>query len=440
MGKAEANRLEIKISEPPIDAPLVSIVIPIYNCEDYLEQCINSLLGQSYRFLELICVDDGSTDNSASILSNLASSDSRIQVLTQQNSGPGRARNMGISKAKGEYLLFFDCDDWCEPSLLKCAVARAQETQADIVALPHFIFDQRVGEVVPASWALMPDKYPTEVCNWKDNPDWIFQAFQNFPWNKLLRTEFIRENNLRFQEDIRLTEDLMFSAPALIRASRLTFLPDMLLYHREGTGTNSMANKDRYPLDFITAFRSLKQFLESEGIYDQLRIAYQNWALSGFIYNLHTLNTYEGFNTVMTALAGKNGALAELDLADISDDDLQETRFAEFLRDTKEKPVNYLYKLYVIARENCDERGNRLVIKNRMNHELQRSVIKAGARITEAERERDELRAQLNELQGVHDHLQKEFNAQMNAVEQKVGQAICWIPRRIQEAVLRLQK
>ena len=431
-------------TESPVSAPLpnpvVSIVVPVYNCEDYLAQCLDSLLGQSYGAIELVCVDDGSTDSSGDILRDYADRDGRVRVITQENAGPARARNVGRDAATGDYLLFFDCDDWCEPELVARAVSRAQSTGADIVALPHYVFDQRIGVPIPAFWALLPDKYPADVCSWHDNPDWLFRSFQNLPWNKLLRMEFVRENDLRFQEDIRLTEDLMFSAPALVRAERLTFLPDMLVYHREGTGTNTMSAKDKHPLDFIVAFRALKAFLEEEGVYEQLRIAYVNWAIDGFIYNVHTLNTYEGFAKVMDALTGDDGALAELGLADVSDDDLQEERFGEFLRDVQQQPTDYLYKLYVIAREDRDERGNRLAVEYYANEDQQRAVDDANARAAVAERERDELRAQLDGLRCAHENLQQEFDAQMNAAEQKVGQAICWVPRRIQEAVLRKRR
>ncbi len=424
-------------SSPAVGSPLVSVVTPVYNCETYLAQCLQSFLDQTYRNIEIICVDDGSTDKSPEVLADFAQRDSRVKVIAQENAGPGRARNVGIDAAGGEYLLFSDCDDWCEPELVQRAVERAQTTNADLVALPHFMFDQRVGVRIPAFWALLPDKYPADVCSWHDNPDWLFRSFQNLPWNKLLRMDFVRKNNLRFPEDIRLTEDLMFSAPALVRAERLTFLPDMLLYHREGTGTNTMSAKDQHPLDFIEAFRALKRFLEDEGVFEQLRIAYVNWAIDGFIYNVHTLNTYAGFKEVIEALVGEDGALKELGLADVPDQELQEERFGEFLRDIQEQPTDFLYKLYVVAREDRDERGNRLAVEYYANEDQQRMVDEANGRAQQAEQQRNETAAELEALREAHAALQQEFDAQMNAAEQKIGQAICWVPRRIQEVMLR---
>lgn len=435
--------------------PLVSIIVPVYNCEEYLRQCLDSLLGQTVSDIELICVDDGSTDSAPRILAEYAAADDRMRVITQENSGPGYARNVGMDVASGEYLLFFDCDDWCEPDLLERACDRARRTQADLVALPYHAFDQRVGQAFSVSWALLPEKYPPEVCSWRDNPDWLFRAFQNFPWNKLLLTSFVRENGLRFQEDIRLTEDLMFSAPALVRARRMTFLPDVLVYHREGTNKNAMSSKDLHPLDFIEAFRSLKRFLEDEGVYDELRIAYENWAIDGIIYNVSTLNTYECFVLAVEALVGAGegvpGALDELGLADVPADELQEPRFAEFLKSIKGDRLDFLYGVYVDAREERDLRGSRLAVEYRLGDEqrrlgdlTRRERDDARCERDDARRERDEarreveeLRAQLNSLRDEHEALKREFDAQMGAAEQKVGQALCWIPRRIQEQLIK---
>lgn len=472
MGKQAAD------SSAASSRPVVSVVVPVYNCEEHLRQCLDSLLGQTLSDLELICVDDGSTDSAPRILAEYAAADSRVRVITQENSGPGHARNVGMDKAVGEYLYFFDCDDWCEPELLELACARANAMQADLVALPHTAFDQRVGEAFPVSWALLPEKYPADVCSWRDNPDWLFRAFQNYPWNKILRTDFVRENGLHFQEDIRLTEDLMFSAPALVRARRMTFLPETLVHHREGTGKNAMAAKDLHPLDFIEAFRSLRGFLEAEGVYDDLRIAYENWAIDGIIYNISTLNTYEGFMRAYEALMGdaegaagapaagegtagdgadadaavgegaavgtETGALFELGLADVPAHELQEPRFAEFLRRIKGNRHDFLYWIYVDAREERDLRGSNLAVEYRHGEEYRRTEERIRRECDDARDEIERLRAQLAEtqdqldaLRGQHETLQREFNEQMGAAEQKVGQALCWIPRRIQEQIIK---
>ena len=338
---------------------LVSIIVPVYNCERFLPECIDSLLAQTYENIEIICVNDGSTDKSSQLLANYATKDNRIHLISQENAGPGPARNRGIELATGEYITFFDADDWCKPSLVESAVKRIDETQADMVVLPYNVFDQRIGQSFFADWAVLPDKFPQEPFCWKDNPDWVFRALQNLPWNKFLRRDFVERNNLHFEDDVFLTEDLMFSAPAIVRAERIAFVADPLIFHREGTGENIMAKKDSHPIDFIRAFSTFKAFLEDEGIMNDLRIGYTNWALDGIVHNVQTLNTYEGFCTAVQALT-EGGGLRNLGLNDVDESDLHEEVFRQFLAWIKTTPNELLYRQFISAREEQGLLSNRL--------------------------------------------------------------------------------
>ena len=119
------------------DEPLVSVVVPVFNAEKHLGQALDSLLAQTHGNLEVICVDDGSTDGTPQLLADYASRDGRVRIFNQENAGPGVARNRGIERARGDYLYFLDADDWCDPSLLEKAVALLERTGANIAALPH---------------------------------------------------------------------------------------------------------------------------------------------------------------------------------------------------------------------------------------------------------------------------------------------------------------
>ena len=408
---------------------LVSIIVPVYNCERFLPECIDSLLAQTYENIEIICVNDGSTDKSSQLLANYATKDNRIHLISQENAGPGPARNRGIELATGEYITFFDADDWCKPSLVESAVKRIDETQADMVVLPYNVFDQRIGQSFFADWAVLPDKVPQEPFCWKDNPDWVFRALQNLPWNKFLRRDFVERNNLHFEDDVFLTEDLMFSAPAIVRAERIAFVADPLIFHREGTGENIMAKKDSHPIDFIRAFSTFKAFLEDEGIMNDLRIGYTNWALDGIVHNVQTLNTYEGFCTAVQALT-EGGGLRNLGLNDVDESDLHEEVFRQFLAWIKTTPNELLYRQFISAREEQGLLSNRLCIEYRINREKQ-------AYIDDLEHQLAKRDEEIAWRRGEMEALQSEFEAQMNAAEQKVGKAICWVPRRIQEALSR---
>lgn len=417
---------------------LVSIVVPIFNGERFLEQCLDSLLAQTHASIELICVDDGSTDSTPKLLAGYAARDKRVRIITQENAGPGPARNRGIDAATGDYLFFFDADDWCEPTLVERALARIEETAADMVVLTYNVFDQRIGTPFFADWAVLPDKFGNDPFCWKDNPDWAFRALQNLPWNKFLRKSFVDGNDFRFEEDVFLTEDLMFSAPAIVRAKRISIVPDPLIFHREGTGENVMAKKDAHPTDFIRAFLTFKAFLENEGVMDEMHIGYVNWTLDGIVHNVETLNTYDGFETTYRALT--EGGMHDLGLDDVREQDLHEPTFGRFLSALETAPAEMLYRQFAAERDKRSELSGRLCVEYRINREKQAYIDDLVHQLAERDEEiswrRNETEALRNEL----DAQRAEFDAQMNAAEQKIGQAICWVPRRVQEALSRKEK
>ena len=118
--------------------PLVSIIVPVYNTAQYLKRCINSIINQTYKNLEIICVNDGSTDGSELILDEFAAKDSRIRIIHKQNNGESSARNFGLKIMTGQYIGFVDCDDWIEADMYERLVSVAVEKDVDIVASSWF--------------------------------------------------------------------------------------------------------------------------------------------------------------------------------------------------------------------------------------------------------------------------------------------------------------
>ena len=129
---------------------LVSVIVPVYNVENYLRQCLNSITGQTLKNIEIICVDDSSTDGSKRILEEYAKKDERVKIITQPNKGAGAARNNGLSVAKGKYLSFLDSDDFFEPDMLEHAYNKAEEDCADFVVFKsdqYYTDENRYAEV-----------------------------------------------------------------------------------------------------------------------------------------------------------------------------------------------------------------------------------------------------------------------------------------------------
>ena len=130
-------------------APMVSVIVPVYNAEKYIRQCADSILTQTRKDFELLFVDDGSTDSSPEILREYAGADPRITVIRKEHSNAGAARNLGLDSARGEYLLFLDADDFFEPVMLEGAVARAEQTRADVVVFNARRWNEGKGKPEP---------------------------------------------------------------------------------------------------------------------------------------------------------------------------------------------------------------------------------------------------------------------------------------------------
>ena len=177
----------------------VSVIIPVYNAEKYLEECLDSLLRQTFTDMEIICVDDGSTDSSAEILKRFQEKDRRIRVLFQENQYAGIARNNGMKIAQGEYLLFLDADDFFEDTLLEKIYSQGKKMGADIVLFGAKQYNEKTGCVSPASWYLKKDAVPEENPFSRKTQDTdIFAITTPAPWTKLFRKEFVDSNRTFF--------------------------------------------------------------------------------------------------------------------------------------------------------------------------------------------------------------------------------------------------
>ena len=305
--------------------PVVSVIVPTYNAQEYLAQCLDSVLSQTMGDFELVCVDDGSTDGTWAILEERARRDGRVALLRQENAGPGVARNAGLERARGRYVYCLDADDYLERDMLAQCAKALDDTQADMALVAFRTYNQRVGRTYPAEWSMRNEdvfpSYPGGSFTWETAPDLFFETVQNVPWNKMVRRSLLKERGIRFQ-NLRLTEDLMYSLPAAVVAKGIVRIAQSLVVHREFAGTNAMADKGRHPLDFLDAFDALRAWLQGEGVYGPLRSAYREWLLDAVYYNLPTYRDLDGFAAAyerLTADGLRAFDLAEADAACIRD-------------------------------------------------------------------------------------------------------------------------
>ena len=204
----------------PVGKPAVSVIVPVYNGERFLKNCINNILTQTFTDFELILINDGSTDQSAAILAEFEKNDSRIRIITQPNGGVGAARNAGLDACRGEYIRFIDCDDTLPPDSLETLVSKAQQNGSDLVIAAY---TEIVGSM--ATLRDLPKREETLPCNE------FLRHFSRYPtsfyygvlWNKLFRRDLITQHHLRFIPGMTWGEDFCFVAQYLVHAEVITW-------------------------------------------------------------------------------------------------------------------------------------------------------------------------------------------------------------------------
>lgn len=223
------------MSESNAPAPLVSVIIPVYNAEKYLRETLDCVCNQTLRNIEIICVDDGSTDGSLSILEEYAARDGRFRILQQKNQYAGVARNNGMAIAKGKYLSFLDADDLFLPDMLEKMSARAEATGADMVYCDADDFDDMDKERQLRPFIRIEEKLGKRAdecfCPREELGENMFQQFYVSPWNKLYLASYVRESNNSWQPTP-YCNDVAFVIYSLYKSGRMAFVKEPLVKYR----------------------------------------------------------------------------------------------------------------------------------------------------------------------------------------------------------------
>ncbi len=215
--------------------PLVSVIIPVYNTAPYLKKCLRSIIEQTYNNLEILCVDDGSTDGSNLILDEFAVDDPRIKVISTPNRGVAAARNTGLAISTGEYIGFVDSDDYIHKSMYETLVKLMLNNDVDIVSCGYY-FD-RNGNIERSLNLGTPPKIPMDI------KDFIYYMYKRdeykgvagYLWTRLFRRELIKNQNgvllVRFPEDLDLAEDIVFLAKVCKNTHQVMYTDKALYYY-----------------------------------------------------------------------------------------------------------------------------------------------------------------------------------------------------------------
>lgn len=282
---------------------MISIIVTTYNLEKYIEICLKSLLCQTYENIEIICIDDGSTDNTAEIIKNIK--DSRIKYYYHENRGVGFSRNKGLELATGEYVMFVDGDDWVDKTLCEKTIEIAQKCNSDIVIFDVACIDN-VTKIINNQnffniehWRNHKNRY--SIHTYKDNLK-IYDGNISSA-NKLFKREFLLKNKLKFNEALRF-EDFLFHYQTLVLAQKINLLQDKLYYYRvnrEGSMITSQAKQTKVVFDIVEIFQLLETFLKEHKLYDNLRFDFYKQKL--IMYKLIFFNSNKKFRKAFFEIA-----------------------------------------------------------------------------------------------------------------------------------------
>ena len=242
-------------------SPKVSIVVPVYNTEKYLEKCLKSLIGQTLKDIEIICVNDGSTDKSSEILQKFADSDTRIKIITQSNQKQGVARNRGMEVALGEYIGFVDSDDWIDSDYFEKLYSSARKYDSDIALATNI----RIGNGKTKKRLNIKDE--VFVTSLQRKIDISHQVKNPCPTNKIYRRAMLNTNNITWPEGV-YCEDKLFTIKAIYYANGLVTVPDVnYYYYRNPNSTVNSKKKGHFAkkeADKINAKKAVLEFLKEK--------------------------------------------------------------------------------------------------------------------------------------------------------------------------------
>ncbi len=249
-----------------IALPKVSVIIPVYNVEKYLRQCIESVINQTLTDIEIICVNDGSTDNSLSILEEYASKDDRIVVISKENGGYASAINVGLEAANGEFIQIVESDDYCDINMLEEMYNKISGTDADMVTSDFYTCrDNRIHSIKISKYLKEEDKY-IDSFNLKTLPYIINKAA--YPWKSLYRKAFLEKNDIYMPEDGKgCYEDQPWNTAILVKANKILYVNKPFYYYRisaEGSSTNC---GKRSIIDYIKRRRQALEILQDNNLY-----------------------------------------------------------------------------------------------------------------------------------------------------------------------------
>ena len=256
----------------------VSIIVPVYNVAKYLRDCLDSLVNQSLKNIEIICINDGSTDNSLEILEEYAKKDSRIKIVTIKNRGIAIARNYGIEFAKGKYIGFVDSDDYVNEYMFEKLYISCEQNDLDLSMCKISLFDNQTGEVnndLNYYNLAVFKNFDKEVFNSDDTKSFTNDIVVNV-YNKLYRKSLLVDNSIYFPAHL-IFEDEVFFIKTYLNAKRISVVNEFLYYYRlNREGSITYLKKENNYVDMVYIYQKEREIFKELGKYDEYKVLLAN--------------------------------------------------------------------------------------------------------------------------------------------------------------------
>ena len=272
--------------------PIISVIVPIYNVEEYLHKCLDSILNQTFSNIEIICVNDGSTDGSRKVLEEYKKRDFRIKIVDKENGGLSSARNAGMKVAVGEYYSFIDSDDWIDKTMLEKLYENMTTLNTDISICAVHQFDeinQKIDDSNPYYTLEFFDKtFDNKVFSYKDTKPFIIDVCV-MAWNKLYRRSLIEECQAEFPEGL-IFEDGPFFFSIFFKTERVSIVREFLYYYRINRKNSIIQKAGKKFLDVIDVAEIMYSKIKDLPDFEDIRYIFFRKKVEDFIYRFEHLN------------------------------------------------------------------------------------------------------------------------------------------------------
>lgn len=246
----------------------ISVIVPVYNTKNELYRCLKSIQQQTYKNIEIICIDDGSSDGSENILDEFAREDNRFIVVHQENAGESHARNVGLNIASGDYIAFCDCDDWIELDMYETMLSAMEDDSLDFVAASWFMESSSTSDAIRNKKTVSEDVFGRdELLKYLYMRD-SYRGFA-YMWNKLYRKKIVekpRGEKILFDEELKLGGDVLYLARVALNVKKGRYV-DRAFYHYNQRETSGCHTKDVTKLnDWLIAYKKTLQLFENHEV------------------------------------------------------------------------------------------------------------------------------------------------------------------------------